>query len=179
MSSLLKIAFLAIFTFLYNSPSKIVFFFKKKNKNVSELPKLQGEAHFQSGCCAFGATLTDVWWANKKKKVFLLCFVKIAGGFTFKVDYGKSSKIMFKLSVLWRRQNGVHQTSVSAVPNGKILKANFYLDKIWLFAIVKNNKFSNWRSSKYVVFPRRQPYFTYGDLHSSGLENHAFQLTIL
>ena len=35
------------------------------------------------------------------------------------------------------------------------------------------------RSSKYVVFPERQPYFTYGDLHSSGLENHAFQLTIL
>ena len=83
------------------------------------------------------------------------------------------------LNMIQKRQNGVHQTSVSAVPNGKILKANFDLDKIWLDAIVKNNSFSNWRSSKYVVFPRRQPYFTYGDLHSSGLENHAFQLTIL
>ena len=63
----------------------------------------------------------------------------------------------------------------------KLKKKNtfFYLDKIWLDAIVKNNSCSNWRSSKYVVFPRRQPYFTYGDLHSSGLENHAFQLTIL
>ena len=58
-------------------------------------------------------------------------------------------------------------------------KPFFHLDKIWLDAIVKNNSCSNWRSSKYVVFPRRQPYFTYGDLHSSGLENHAFQLTIL
>ena len=38
---------------------------------------------------------------------------------------------------------------------------------------------SKWRSSKYVVFPQRQPYFTYGDLHSSGLKNYAFQLTIL
>ena len=43
------------------------------------------------------------------------------------------------LSMLQRRQNGVHQTSVSAVPNGKILKANFNLDKIWLDATVKNN----------------------------------------
>ena len=65
--------------------------------------------------------------------------IKIAVGFTFKVDYGKSSKIMLKLRSLRRRQNGVHQTSVSAVPNGKILKANFNLDKIWLDATVKNN----------------------------------------
>ena len=41
--------------------------------------------------------------------------------------------------MLQRRQNGVHQTSVSAVPNGKILKANVNLDKIWLDATVKNN----------------------------------------
>ena len=28
---------------------------------VVEHPKLQREAYFLSGCCAFGATLTDVW----------------------------------------------------------------------------------------------------------------------
>ena len=35
------------------------------------------------------------------------------------------------------------------------------------------------RTSKYVVFPQRQPYFTYGDLHFSGLANLAFQVFIL
>ena len=35
------------------------------------------------------------------------------------------------------------------------------------------------RTSKYVVFPQRQPYFTYGDLHFSGLANLAFQVSIL
>ena len=35
------------------------------------------------------------------------------------------------------------------------------------------------RTSKYVVFPQRQPYFTYGDLRSSGLANLAFQVSIL
>ena len=53
------------------------------------------------------------------------------------------------------------------------------LEKNRLDAIVKNNNVSNRRSSKYVVFPERQSYFTYGDLRSSGLENHAFQLTLL
>ena len=69
---------------------------------------------------------------------------------------------------------------MSAVLNEKILKANFTLDKKWLDATVKNNgTFKAAISSKYVVFPERQSYFTYGDLHSSGLENHAFQLGIL
>ena len=31
-------------------------------KFMFEHPKLQGEAHFSSGCDAFAATLTDVWW---------------------------------------------------------------------------------------------------------------------
>ena len=35
------------------------------------------------------------------------------------------------------------------------------------------------RTLKYVVFPQRQPYFTYGDLHFSGLANLAFQVSIL
>ena len=83
------------------------------------------------------------------------------------------------LSMLQRRQNGVHQTSVSAVPNAQKVECVFNLNKIRLDAIVKNNSFSKKRSSKHVVFPERQSYFTYGDLHSSGLENHAFELTIL
>ena len=86
---------------------------------------------------------------------------------------------MLKLSRPRRRQNGVHQTSVSAVPNAQNEKCVFNLNKIRLDAIVKHNSFSKKRSSKYVVFPERQSYFTYGDLHSSGLENHAFELTIL
>ena len=34
------------------------------------------------------------------------------------------------------------------------------------------------RSLKYVVFPERQPYFTYGDLQSSGLKIEATEQTI-
>ena len=40
------------------------------------------------------ALRSPMFGEETKKNVFLLCFVKIAGGFTFKGDYGKSSKIM-------------------------------------------------------------------------------------
>ena len=48
-----------------------------------------------------------------------------------------------------------------------------------LDAIVKNHGMFMVAFSTYVVFPERHAYFTYGDLHSSGLKIHAFQLTIL
>ena len=95
----------------------VTFFFFQNGKSTSEHPKLQGEAkkkmvffYLELRSPVFGEK------KNKKKQKFNV-FDKIDGGFMWKVDYGKSSKIMFKLSVLWRRQNGVHQTSVSAVPN--------------------------------------------------------------
>ena len=143
-----------------------------------EHPQLQWETYFLSGFCALGATLTDVW-CKKKKSCFCLKFIKSKGVLCEKWIMENRRKSCSSWVCLRRRQNGVHETSVSAVPNEqKVL----IWKKPWknrLDAIVKNNSFSNRRSSKYVVFPERQSYFTYGDLHSSGLENHAFQLTLL
>ena len=53
------------------------------------------------------------------------------------------------------------------------------LTKCGLMPLSKITVSSWWHFSKYVVFPERQAYFTYGDLHSSGLKIYAFQLTIL
>ena len=53
------------------------------------------------------------------------------------------------------------------------------LTKFGLMPLSKITVCSWWHFSTYVVFPERQAYFTYGDLHSSGLKIYAFQLTIL
>ena len=61
VSSVLKIAFFAIFK-KHTKPQSILTL-KKNKKTVlgAEHPKLQWEAYFLSGCCAFGTTLSDVW----------------------------------------------------------------------------------------------------------------------
>ena len=177
----MKCAKIVFFKKLY-IPQSILILFKKKKKSFGcWAPKTAvGSLLFK--------WLLRIWRYSHRCLVnfayvfFCVIFIKnhvFAWGFMRKVDYGKSWKILLMLSMLQRRQNGVHQTSVSAVPNAQKAECVFNLNKIRLDAIVKNNSFSKKRSSKYVVFPRRQPYFTYGDLHSRGLENHAFQLTIL
>ena len=63
----------------------------------------------------------------------------------------------------------------------KLAKSANVVSTLTKFGLMRSSKItvpSKRRSSKYVVFPQRQLYFTYGDLHSSGLKNHAFHLTI-
>ena len=105
---------------------------------------------------------------------------KIAVGFTSKVDYRKSSKIMFKLSMLQkapkRRSPNPFNYKLKWAETANVAST---LTKCGLMRPSKLTVPSKRRSSKYVVFPERQPYFTYGDLHSSRVNIYAFQLTIL
>ena len=64
---------------------------------------------------------------------------EIAGGFTSEVDYGKSSKIMFKLSMPQKAPKRRSPNTIIYVEITKKCTCNFNLDKIWLDAIVKNN----------------------------------------
>ena len=144
-------------------------------------PKLQGEAHFQSGLYAFGATLTDVWWTLPM--VFFVKFNridKIAGGFPSQVDFRKLSNIMCKLSMLQKVPTR-HSPNVF-IYKLKCTKSANVVSTLSKWGLTRPSKIMvpwKWWSSKYVLFLERQAYFTYGDLHSSGLKIYAFQLTIL
>ena len=105
---------------------------------------------------------------------------KIAGGFPSQVDFQKLSNIMFKLSVLQKVPTW-HSPNVFIYKLKCTKRANV-VSTLWKWGLTRPSKIMvPWKlwSSKYVVFPERQPYFTYGDLHSSGKKNYAFQLTIL
>ena len=97
----------------------------------------------------------------------------------YKVDYRNWWKKCLSWVCVRRRQNGVHQTSVSAVPNAQNEKCVFNLNKIRLDATVKNNGTFKAAIFKICCISRAPlPYFTYGDLHSGALKIHAFQLAM-
>ena len=104
---------------------------------------------------------------------------KIAGRFIAKVDRRKSSK-----SVAIRRLP--QRTPKRRSPNPYNYKLKWTVTVIMPQIRSKCNKFrkSNLTaspkrcSSEYAIFPERQPYFTYGDIQSSGLKIQATQQTI-
>ena len=104
---------------------------------------------------------------------------QIAEGFTFKLDDRKSSKILLKLSML---QKAPKRRS----PNHCKYKLKWTITVMRLQTWSKCSKirkskltvFPKSCSSEYAIFPQRQPYFTYGDLQSSGLKIPATQETI-
>ena len=173
------------FSKLSIKPNEILtFFLVWRRISTFGHPKLQGEAHFQSGLYAFGATLTDVWWTLPI--VFFCCFVKfnrideIAGGFPSQVDFRKLSNIMCKLSMLQKVPTW-HSPNVF-IYKLKCTKSANVVSTLSKWGLTRPSKIMvprKWWSSKYVVFPECQPYFTYGDLLSSGLKIDAFQLTTL
>ena len=105
---------------------------------------------------------------------------KIAGGFPSQVDFQKLSNIMFKLSVLQKVPTW-HSPNVF-IYKLKCTKSANVVSTLSKWGLTRPSKIMvprKWWSSKYVVFPECQPYFTYGDLLSSGLKIDAFQLTTL
>ena len=162
-------------------PNEIFGFFLWRCKSTFGHPKLQVEAHFQSGLYAFGATLTDVWWTLPI--VFFVKFSRIdeiARGFPSQVDFRKLPNIMCKLRMLQRVPTR-HSRNVF-IYKLKCTKSANVVSTLSKWGLTRPSKITvPWkrRSSKYAVFPQRQPYFTYGDLLSSGVKIHAFHLTIL
>ena len=105
---------------------------------------------------------------------------EIAGGFTSQVEYRKLSNIMCKLSML--QKVPTRRSPNLFIYKLKCTKSANVVSTLSKWGLTRPSKIMvpwKWWSSKYVVFPERQPYFTYGDLLSSGLKIHAFHLTIL
>ena len=118
--------------------------------------------------------------------------------FVYRFFYGIAMELMISLGALCIRWiTGIGEKNVQVEYASECTKTAFTQHRLAPFQMAKSQKLiltltkfgavqpskitvhSKRRSSNYVVFPERQSYFTYGALHSSGLENHAFQLTIL
>ena len=133
--------------------------------------------------------LLRIWrYAHRCLVNFAYCFFcvkfigidKIVGGFTSKVEYWESWKFMFRLCMLQvapkRRSPNTFNCKLKWAFTAIAAST---LTKFGLMRLSKIKVSSKWRLSKYVVFPERQQYFTYGDLHFIGVKIHAFELTIL
>ena len=95
-------------------------------------------------------------------------FDEIAGGFTSKVDFRKSSKILSMLSMLQkapnRRSPNPYNYKLKWPVSLRRLKSWSKCSDVWKWKFTVSWK--GW-SSEYALFPQRQSYFTYGDVESS------------
>ncbi len=104
---------------------------------------------------------------------------KIVGRFIAQVDRRKSSKSKFNLSMpkrtpKWRSPN-IGERKLKWVITVRRPKISFKCSKTceWKLTASRNTS-----SSECAIFPKRQPYFTYGGIQSSRLEIQATQQTI-
>ena len=142
----------------------------------------QGWSHVSS-LCSFELIIKGVWWTLPIVFFFFVKFNRIdeiAVGFPSQVDFRKLWNIMCKLSMLQKVPTR-HSPNVF-IYKLKCTKSANVVSTLSKWGLTRPSKIMvpwKWWSSKYVVFPERQPYFTYVDLLSSGLKIHAFQLTTL